>query len=435
MQRLVIQKTCTKFSNWLDLKLCNKKYNTVVDIGKSELITMTMKKKQLNLPKMVSVERIINIPIVESGWKYAGNIYNKIKNSNNLFTWTLDRAEDSIYNVLDTASPAVFLIEKPLGAIDKVLCRSLDIVEQRVPSITLPPQVIYHNTKEYVVRPVLKRADSVKQIGNSVLSSKYTAYAAEKLDGALDFADKYVDKYLPDDSQGNEEKDRKHPTQSGNKALQTMKHMDRFSRKLQRRLTIRTLAEARALKEHSVEAIHVLAYVAELIVTDPKLAFQKGKELWASLSQDEPENQARPENLEQLIVLLSRESARRVVHLVNFTAESVGKLPRSIARYMKRSTDACVQTVRSIIKEHLATILAEIQQSTQQEQQQQDQQQQHPKKQTSIPQTTITKPSNQTYSLRQERETLQPPPSPKAQLKASHRHIVNGVENSVDSSS
>ncbi|KRT81683.1 hypothetical protein AMK59_6323, partial [Oryctes borbonicus] len=356
---------------------------------------MTMKKKQLNLPKMVSVERIINIPIVESGWKYAGNIYNKIKNSNNLFTWTLDRAEDSIYNVLDTAAPAVFLIEKPLGAIDKVLCRSLDIVEQRVPSITLPPQVIYHNTREYVVRPVLKRADSVKQIGNSVLSSKYTVYAADKLDGALDFADKYVDKYLPDDSQGNEEKDHKHPIQSGNKALQTIKHMDRFSRKLQRRLTMRTLAEAKALKEHSVEAIHVLAYVAELIVTDPKLAYQKGKELWASLSQDEPENQARPENLEQLIVLLSRESARRVVHLVNFTADSVGKLPRSVAKYMRQSTEACVQVVRSIIKEHLATILAEIQQSSQQEQQQkqqpQDQQQQN-KKQTSIPQTTITKP-------------------------------------------
>lgn len=41
--------------------------------------------------------------------------------------------------------------------------------------------------------------------------------------------------------------------------------MDRFSRKLQRRLTKRTLAEARALKEHSAEAIHVLAYVAELV--------------------------------------------------------------------------------------------------------------------------------------------------------------------------
>lgn len=48
-----------------------------------------------------------------------------------------------------------------------------------------------------IARPVLKRADSVKQIGNTVLASKYTAFAADTLDGALNVADKYVDKYLP----------------------------------------------------------------------------------------------------------------------------------------------------------------------------------------------------------------------------------------------
>lgn len=66
---------------------------------------------------------------------------------------------------------------------------------------------IYSNTKNYVsnvgtkiVRPVLKRADSIKEIGNSVLASKYTAFAADTLDGALSVADKYVDRYLPGDS-------------------------------------------------------------------------------------------------------------------------------------------------------------------------------------------------------------------------------------------
>lgn len=40
----------------------------------------------------------------------------------------------------------------------------------------------------------------MKQIGNTVLASKYTAYAADTLDGALQVADKYVDRYLPDDN-------------------------------------------------------------------------------------------------------------------------------------------------------------------------------------------------------------------------------------------
>lgn len=59
---------------------------------------------------------------------------------------------------------------------------------------------MYWNTKEYMadhlVKPVLKRADSVKQIGNAVLESSLTTYAAERLDGALTAGDKFVDKYL-----------------------------------------------------------------------------------------------------------------------------------------------------------------------------------------------------------------------------------------------
>lgn len=58
-----------------------------------------------------------------------------------------------------------------------------------------------NNTKEYMsdrlVRPVLKRADSVKQIGNAVLDSRVSVYAADRIEDALDAADKYVDKYLP----------------------------------------------------------------------------------------------------------------------------------------------------------------------------------------------------------------------------------------------
>lgn len=49
---------------------------------------------------------------------------------------------------------------------------------------------------DHLVKPVLKRADSVKQIGNAVLESPITTYAAERLDGALTAGDKFVDKYL-----------------------------------------------------------------------------------------------------------------------------------------------------------------------------------------------------------------------------------------------
>lgn len=61
------------------------------------------------------------------------------------------------------------------------------------------------------------------------------------------------------------------------------------------------------------------------MATDPALAWAKAKELYASLSQPEPENQARPATLEELLVLLSRESARKIVHLINYTHTDLPK--------------------------------------------------------------------------------------------------------------
>lgn len=49
------------------------------------------------------------------------------------------------------------------------------------------------------------------------------------------------------------------------KTTRTFKHGARFSRKLQKRLTRRTLAEARALKEQGTECMHVLLYLVELV--------------------------------------------------------------------------------------------------------------------------------------------------------------------------
>lgn len=61
------------------------------------------------------------------------------------------------------------------------------------------------------------------------------------------------------------------------------------------------------------------------VATDPALAWQKAKELYGTLSQPEPENQARPATLEELMVLLARESARKMVHLINYTHTDLPK--------------------------------------------------------------------------------------------------------------
>ncbi|XP_043652112.1 lipid storage droplets surface-binding protein 1 isoform X4 [Drosophila teissieri] len=287
-----------------------------------------------------AIDRIGSIPLVESSVKRVETIYDKVKNNNRLFSWYFETAEATITAAYETIQPAVKLFEPSIQRLDNVMCKSLDILEQRIPLVYLPPEMMYWNTKEYMsdhlVRPVLKRADSVKQIGNAVLESPLTHYAAERIDGAFTAGDKFVDKYLvpiqtdQDQTDAPQEDDNDAvPDERG--AIKAIHHGQRFSRKLKRRLTQRTIAEARALKKQSKEAIHVLIYAAELIATDPKQAVQKAKELWVYLSADEPENQARPATLEQLIVLLTRESARRVVHLVNFSANVAANIPRNLA--------------------------------------------------------------------------------------------------------
>jgi len=304
---------------------------------------------------MESLARIGSIPLVESGVKTAEHVYVGLKKRNGLLNWSFETAEGVIWAAVDSVRPAVKIIEGPLLRFDQILCSSLDIVEQRVPSVYLPPQLIFYNTKEYMsdhlVRPVLKRASSVQQIRSAVLENRVSTYATDCIDGAIDVADKYVEKYLPTDDVAADQVDSAQNNVDDDKesrAIHTFHKGQRLSRKLKRRLTQRTILEARALKKQSKEAIHVLIYAAELIATDPKLALQKLRQLWAYLSLDEPENQARPQTIEELIVLLTRESARRLVHLVNFTKNTATKVPSTVRDLLHQFLDVSDSLVKVV---------------------------------------------------------------------------------------
>ncbi|XP_047531552.1 lipid storage droplets surface-binding protein 1 isoform X8 [Vanessa atalanta] len=295
------------------------------------------------LPRLEALQRVANIPIVESGIEVTEKIYSRIRESNPLIRWYLTLGEKSLATGVQLALPAVQLLETPIHQFDRFLCMSLDVVEKRVPSIHLPPQAMYTETRQYVIR----RADSVKQLGTAVLDSRMTAVTANALDRALTTADKYVDKYLPPDYQDAADVTSAEAADNADtgraRAAQAVQHGARLKRKLQRRLTRQALAEAKAIKEQ----IHVLVYVAELVATDPVLAWHKAKELYSSLSKSEPENQARPDTLEQLLVLLSRETARKIVHLINYTHSD---LPNNIRQGLSLVTSHMSVVTDALLK-------------------------------------------------------------------------------------
>lgn len=203
------------------------------------------------------------------------------------------------------------------------------------------------NAREFMsdrlVRPVLRRANSVKSMRDR---------AAGRIDGAIDAADRYVERILPnaaaagDCVDGNARNNDNHnddddaaahtsavaaAATDGEAVHRTLHKGHRLSRKLKRRLTQRTVSEARALQLGAGRAVHVVWYAAELAVRDPRLACRRAAELWGHLSGPEPENQARPRTLEQLLVLVVRESARTAVHAANWVTALV--VPRNLVHY------------------------------------------------------------------------------------------------------
>lgn len=231
---------------------------------------------------METIEKFSSIPLVESGLNTGLKIYNRVKRTNRLVFWGLETSENVAMSVFESILPAVKILEGPLETIDKLGLKVLERVEEKIPNLYLPPQMIYWNTKEYVsdhvVRPVLKRADSFGDI----------------VDGAIEKADHALDKYLPDKDTADKngvETETHEELKKKNHAFLTYRRSKRLSKKLKYKITTRTYAEVNALKND----VHILIYAAELIATNPKEAYKKSTELWAYFSKNEPENQKRPE--------------------------------------------------------------------------------------------------------------------------------------------
>lgn len=91
---------------------------------------------------MEAVARFSSIPIVETGMKTAGGIYQRVKKSNGLINWTFEIYENTAFALIDSFRPAVRIIEGPLHKLDQMMCKSLDLVENRVPLVYLPPQMV-----------------------------------------------------------------------------------------------------------------------------------------------------------------------------------------------------------------------------------------------------------------------------------------------------
>ena len=56
--------------------------------------------------------------------------------------WSLKPAEVGVWIAVESTLPLVTLFDKPVHAVDYVVCCSLDIIEKNLPGITYPPEVV-----------------------------------------------------------------------------------------------------------------------------------------------------------------------------------------------------------------------------------------------------------------------------------------------------
>ncbi|XP_046748205.1 lipid storage droplets surface-binding protein 1-like isoform X3 [Diprion similis] len=106
--------------------------------------------------------RISKIPIVEATALAMLNYYLRVKQSHCTVQTVFENVEEGWSKGVEIVSPVTNKIEKtlerPLKAIDNAACVGLDFVEEKIPSVKLPPDELYEKSKEYMNRNVLEPA-------------------------------------------------------------------------------------------------------------------------------------------------------------------------------------------------------------------------------------------------------------------------------------
>lgn len=103
---------------------------------------------------MVCTRRLLDLPLFAAVTSAFRNVYSVTKSSHEVVATILGHAEDGVRAGLQFTSPVTGRVadalETPLKAVDDAVCVGLDYVEEKVPSVKLPPGQIYTNFRDCV---------------------------------------------------------------------------------------------------------------------------------------------------------------------------------------------------------------------------------------------------------------------------------------------
>ncbi|XP_041365306.1 perilipin-2-like isoform X2 [Gigantopelta aegis] len=323
--------------------------------------------------------RLGSLPIVNSAWTNALDVYQKTKNHNVLFRTSLNIAEAGVWTMMGTAKPIVGKCQPQIERVNTIACEQLAKLEEKYPAITRPTDQLVQESKEAcvaLVQPAIDRVSTMKQYGSDkyngavsagkdqvnrvkqlgtdtitgmktyshglVIKSLETTYGQLVLtgvDGLLTISESYVDKYLPSDEEHSEDEKKEVDELTTNPIDRAMT----LTSKVRRRMYKKTLRELRTARVRSQETLAKLNFTVDLIdyaklnidqvksrVEGTMTAAQdKVKDTWTKIMSEEEEG-FEPETTEEKTIALARRLTRQIRNNVGMVASYISSTPEHI---------------------------------------------------------------------------------------------------------
>lgn len=224
------------------------------------------------VPHLEVLDRVRNIPIVQSAIEKTGSTYSYVKDSHHLINWALNYAEAGLHYATATAAPIAVPIAKKfegsINTVDQKLCQGLDIVEQKVPIVKQPPTKIYDAAKHVMnssLQPTIEKlmsakdsattqATALKDISvnkaNEILSTHYGSMAVQGVDNTSVLVNRLLDHYFPP-VEGEEEKPAPISADE-NKVLHAVQTIGQLSTKTANRVYHSVAAQLKTINKEDV---------------------------------------------------------------------------------------------------------------------------------------------------------------------------------------
>lgn len=157
-----------------------------------------------------TIDRLSEIPVVNSALTNVTDMYEKAKEKNVLLRTSFNLAELSFKTMAFAATPITSLVRKPILSVDNYLCEKVDELEHTYPSISKPTEQItgdvltqakemYEKTLKQPIDTLTNMKDKtvsdIKTMGNNTVQAVKN-YGYETINKSADLGVRTVDRWL-----------------------------------------------------------------------------------------------------------------------------------------------------------------------------------------------------------------------------------------------